>query len=90
MISHWVSWSQLLGRHPQSKQWIQQNVWYFYAASCACAALLLRTLHRVIMPDSLFGATIGRTVYGLFNVSLLVILLANPGPLFASFFARVP
>jgi len=63
--------------YPQAKQWIQQNVKYFYALLCMFAAALLVMLYWLVNPSSLVSATYGRSIYGLLFVSLLLVLLAD-------------
>jgi len=80
-----IAWST-----PQVKQWIRRNVRYMYASFCMLGALLLVLLYWMVKPASVIGATLGRTTYGLFFVSLLVILLANPGAWLAGVFRWRP
>jgi peptidoglycan/LPS O-acetylase OafA/YrhL len=80
-----IAWST-----PQVKQWIQRNTRYLYASFYTFAALLLILLYWLVKPVSFVSATFGRTAYGLFFVSLLVVLLANPETRLAGFFRWRP
>jgi peptidoglycan/LPS O-acetylase OafA/YrhL len=62
---------------PQARQGLQENIHRIYLFLCASAASLLLMLFWMVKPNSYVAATLGRPVYGLFFVSLLIVSLAD-------------
>lgn len=62
---------------PQTRQRLQENIGRMYLFLYACAGSLLLMLFWLVKPNSHVEAILGRPVYGLFYVSLLIICLAD-------------
>lgn len=62
---------------PQTRQRLQENIRSIYLLLCACAVSLLVMMFWLVKPNSYVEATLGRPVYGVFFVSLLIVCLAD-------------
>jgi peptidoglycan/LPS O-acetylase OafA/YrhL len=75
---------------PSAKQWVHNKTRLFYTGLVTCGVLIASIEYWLFKPNSYVAATYGRTLIGLFFVSLMIVLLVDRRSVLARVFRIGP